>query len=173
MPNVLCSCRAPASGDRAEAEGRQGPGKGLEHGEYNGQCIKDLVVADGQKGQLTPEQYDQAARDISAFLQYVRRAGPDPARELRACGCCCFLVAFSFLAYLLKHEYWRRRTLRRTMARAAGASGVGDRRSTGRGGRQHGCESALRNALTLFSGARCVVCHRVRLVLAAKGVTTT
>lgn len=28
-----------------------------------------------------------------------------------------------------------------------------------------------RNALTLFSAADCVVCHRVRLVLAAKGVT--
>lgn len=29
----------------------------------------------------------------------------------------------------------------------------------------------LRNALTLFSSRDCVVCHRVRLVLAAKGVT--
>ena len=29
----------------------------------------------------------------------------------------------------------------------------------------------LRNALTLFSAHDCVVCHRVRLVLAAKGVT--
>ncbi|HTA63896.1 MAG TPA: glutathione S-transferase N-terminal domain-containing protein, partial [Xanthomonadaceae bacterium] len=29
----------------------------------------------------------------------------------------------------------------------------------------------LRNALTLFSARDCVVCHRVRLVLAAKGVT--
>ncbi len=29
----------------------------------------------------------------------------------------------------------------------------------------------IRNALTLFSCPDCVVCHRVRLVLAAKGVT--
>jgi RNA polymerase-associated protein len=29
----------------------------------------------------------------------------------------------------------------------------------------------MRNALTLFSARDCVVCHRVRLVLAAKGVT--
>ncbi len=29
----------------------------------------------------------------------------------------------------------------------------------------------LRNTLTLFSAADCVVCHRVRLILAAKGVT--
>lgn len=31
--------------------------------------------------------------------------------------------------------------------------------------------SRLRNALTLFSARDCVVCHRVRLVLAAKGVS--
>ena len=29
----------------------------------------------------------------------------------------------------------------------------------------------MRNALTLFSSTDCVLCHRVRLVLAAKGVT--
>src|SRR6478752_2187804 len=29
----------------------------------------------------------------------------------------------------------------------------------------------IRNALTLFSSPDCVVCHRVRLVLAAKGVS--
>ncbi len=29
----------------------------------------------------------------------------------------------------------------------------------------------IRNALTLFSAPDCVVCHRVRLVLAAKGVS--
>ena len=29
----------------------------------------------------------------------------------------------------------------------------------------------MRNALTLFSAEDCVLCHRVRLVLAAKGVT--
>ena len=29
----------------------------------------------------------------------------------------------------------------------------------------------MRNALTLFSAEVCVLCHRVRLVLAAKGVT--
>jgi stringent starvation protein A len=34
-----------------------------------------------------------------------------------------------------------------------------------------GTTPRLRNALTLFSARDCVVCHRVRLVLAAKGVT--
>jgi ubiquinol-cytochrome c reductase cytochrome c1 subunit len=76
------------------------------HMEFQSQCIRDLVVAENQKGQLTPQEYDQAARDISAFLQYVA----EPAaiqRESYGVWVLLFLVAFSLLAYLLKHEYWR------------------------------------------------------------------
>ena len=76
------------------------------HMEYQGQCIKELVVADDHKGQMSPEEYDQAARDISAFLQYAA----EPAsmqRDSYGVWVVLFLVVFTFLTYLLKHEYWR------------------------------------------------------------------
>jgi ubiquinol-cytochrome c reductase cytochrome c1 subunit len=91
MPNVLW-----------QLQGLQHPvmGKGAD-----GQpSVEKLVLA--EKGSLDPEQYDQAARDISAFLQYVA----EPAalqRESWGLWVVLFLVVFSFLAYLLKHEYWR------------------------------------------------------------------
>lgn len=76
------------------------------HMEFKGLCIKELVVGDAHNGQLTPEEYDQAARDISAFLQYVG----EPAamqRETWGVWVVLFLAAFTLLAYLLKLEYWR------------------------------------------------------------------
>lgn len=91
MPNVLW-----------QLQGMQRPvmGKGAD-----GQpAVESLVLA--EKGSLDPEQYDQAARDISAFLQYVG----EPAamqRETYGVWVILFLVVFSLLAYLLKHEYWR------------------------------------------------------------------
>jgi len=91
MPNVLW-----------QLQGLQRPimGKGAD-----GQpAVESLVLA--EKGSLDPEQYDQAARDISAFLQYVA----EPAamqRETWGVWVILFMVVFSFLAYLLKHEYWR------------------------------------------------------------------
>ena len=59
-----------------------------------------------QPGRLQPEQFDQIARDITAFLEY---AG-EPAvlkREKLGVWVILFLAFFTFLAWLLKHEYWR------------------------------------------------------------------
>ncbi len=59
-----------------------------------------------QPGRLDAAQYDQVARDISAFLQYVA----EPAalkREAVGIWVILFLAFFTFLAYLLKLEYWR------------------------------------------------------------------
>jgi len=59
-----------------------------------------------QPGRLQPEQFDQVARDITAFLEY---AG-EPAvlkREKLGVWVILFLAFFTFLAWLLKHEYWR------------------------------------------------------------------
>jgi ubiquinol-cytochrome c reductase cytochrome c1 subunit len=91
MPNVLW-----------QLQGLQHPvmGKGAD----GRPSVEKLVLA--EKGSLDPEQYDQAARDISAFLQYVA----EPAalqRESWGLWVVLFLLVFSFLAYLLKHEYWR------------------------------------------------------------------
>lgn len=57
-------------------------------------------------GTQTPHEYEETARDIAAFLDYVG----EPA-ELKRKGVgvwvILFLVIFTFVAYLLKAEYWR------------------------------------------------------------------
>jgi ubiquinol-cytochrome c reductase cytochrome c1 subunit len=76
------------------------------HGEFEGKCITRLDIPDAQKGTLDAEQYDGVARDISAFLAYVG----EPAaarRESIGVWVVLFLAFFTFLAYLLKAEYWR------------------------------------------------------------------
>ncbi len=91
MPNVLW-----------QLQGIQRPvmGKGAD----GLPAVEHLELA--EKGSMNPEQYDQAARDISAFLQYAA----EPAamqRESYGVWVILFLVVFTFLAWLLKHEYWR------------------------------------------------------------------
>lgn len=57
-------------------------------------------------GRMTPQQFDQAARDISTFLAYVA----EPAalkRQSLGVWVLLFLSLFTFLAWLLKTEYWR------------------------------------------------------------------
>lgn len=57
-------------------------------------------------GALTPEQYQQAARDVTNFLEY---ASEPAALQRRHIGIwvVLFLLGFTFLAYLLKKEYWK------------------------------------------------------------------
>ena len=57
-------------------------------------------------GRLTPEQYQQATRDLTNFLEYVSEPA---ALQRRHYGIwvVLFLLAFTFLAYLLKKEYWK------------------------------------------------------------------
>lgn len=59
-----------------------------------------------EEGQLTPGEYDQVARDITNFLQYV---GEPAAMQREAYGLwvILFLAALTFLTWLLKKEYWR------------------------------------------------------------------
>lgn len=57
-------------------------------------------------GKLSPAAFDEAASDLTAFLEY---AG-EPAkvrREAMGVWVVLFLALFTFLAYLLKHEYWK------------------------------------------------------------------
>jgi len=57
-------------------------------------------------GRQSPAEFDRTARDISAFLQYVA----EPAalkRESVGVWVILFLALFTFIAYLLKLEYWR------------------------------------------------------------------
>ena len=87
MPNVLWSL-----------QGIQRPTYG-EHGEITG---FELAPA----GTQTPEEFDRTIRDITAFLTYVG----EPAalkREAYGVWVILFLAVFTFLAWLLKTEYWR------------------------------------------------------------------
>lgn len=57
-------------------------------------------------GSLSPEQFDQVARDITAFLQYAA----EPSRQQResvGVWVILFLAFFTAMAWLLKQEYWR------------------------------------------------------------------
>ena len=59
-----------------------------------------------QPGTQTPAQFDQTARDITNFLEYV---GEPAALKRQSMGVwvILFLVALTFLAFLLKQEYWK------------------------------------------------------------------
>lgn len=57
-------------------------------------------------GSQTPEQFDRTVRDITAFLQYAA----EPAalqREAVGVWVLLYLALFTFIAYLLKHEFWK------------------------------------------------------------------
>ncbi len=57
-------------------------------------------------GSQTPDEFEQTARDIAAFLEY---AGEPVKLERKSIGVwvLLFLALFTFIAYLLKAEYWR------------------------------------------------------------------
>lgn len=59
-----------------------------------------------QPGSQTPQQFDQTARDIAAFLEY---AGEPAALKRQSVGIwvILFLAFFAFIAMLLKNEFWR------------------------------------------------------------------
>ena len=57
-------------------------------------------------GRLSPQEYDQVARDISAFLAYAA----EPAamkREAIGVWVLAFLSFFALMTYMLKAEFWR------------------------------------------------------------------
>ena len=84
--------------------------QGLQHAVYGkkdatGEApVEKLELA--QPGTLKPEEFDRSVRDITAFLEY---AGEPAAIKRQSLGVwvVLFLAAFTFLAWLLKKEYWR------------------------------------------------------------------
>ncbi len=58
------------------------------------------------QGTQSAQEYEETARDLAAFLEYV---GEPAALQRKSIGVwvILFLVLFTFLAYLLKVEYWR------------------------------------------------------------------
>jgi ubiquinol-cytochrome c reductase cytochrome c1 subunit len=84
--------------------------QGLQRAEYGApddagdRPVERLTVA--QAGSMQPAQFDQAVRDITAFLEY---AGEPAALKRQGIGVwvILFLAFFTFLAWLLKREYWK------------------------------------------------------------------
>ena len=84
--------------------------QGLQHAEYGepdeaGERHPERLVVTSP-GKVSTQEFDQAVRDITNFLEY---AGEPAALKRQAIGIwvILFLVVLSFLAYLLKQEYWR------------------------------------------------------------------
>lgn len=84
--------------------------QGLQHAEYGkadaggDRPVEKLVLA--QPGSQTSAQFDQTVRDITTFLEY---AGEPAVLKRQSLGVwvILFLAFFTFLAWLLKKEYWR------------------------------------------------------------------
>ncbi|QKK02314.1 MAG: cytochrome c1 [Pseudomonadota bacterium] len=73
--------------------------EGVEHVEMVGLELDE-------PGQLSPEDYEGVARDLVAFMEYAA----EPARlkrESLGIWVLLFLAVFTFLAWLLYHEYWK------------------------------------------------------------------
>jgi len=102
MPNVLWEMQGV---QHALTEPKHGDAP-CHQGEFQGACISGFTIPEAQQGSMDAEAFDRAARDISAFLAYVG----EPAalkRETIGVWVVLFLAFFTFLAWLLKSEYWR------------------------------------------------------------------
>lgn len=85
--------------------------QGLQHAEYGkpdaitGEAHVERLVLK-QPGSVDAAGFDQVARDITVFLEY---AGEPAALQRHRMGVwvILFLAAFTFLAWLLKKEYWK------------------------------------------------------------------
>jgi ubiquinol-cytochrome c reductase cytochrome c1 subunit len=92
MPNVLWELQGVQHAVYAPAKPGEEP------------RIEKLDLA--AKGKLSSAEYDETARDLTTFLQYVG----EPAqlkRESMGVWVILYLAAFTFLAWLLKHEFWK------------------------------------------------------------------
>ena len=84
--------------------------QGLQHAEYGKadkggeRPVTGLVLA--QPGREDARQFDQTVRDITAFLEY---AGEPAALKRQSLGVwvLLFLALLTFLAWLMKNEYWK------------------------------------------------------------------
>ena len=85
--------------------------QGLQHAVYGEKdaatgepTVKGLKVTSA--GKVSAQQYDQTVRDITNFLEY---AGEPAALKRQSLGVwvVLFLALLTFLAYLVKKEYWK------------------------------------------------------------------
>ena len=70
----------------------------------NPATVKELKLA--HPGSMTPAQYNQAVRDLTAFLAYVSSPDELPRSRIGA-WVVLYLVLFTLFALVLKKEYWK------------------------------------------------------------------
>jgi len=87
-----------------EMQGLQRPVYGKKDPASGDTPVERLEIA--QPGTQNKVEFDQSVRDITTFLEY---AGEPAALKRQSLGVwvILFLAFFTFLAYLLKKEYWR------------------------------------------------------------------
>ena len=90
MPNVLWQL--------------QGAQRAVFHEEEGKKVFEKFEVV--EQGSMTPQQFDNAVRDLTAFLSYV---GEPIQMERKRLGVwvLAFIAVFFVLAYMLKKEYWK------------------------------------------------------------------
>jgi ubiquinol-cytochrome c reductase cytochrome c1 subunit len=107
MPHVLWELQGT---QHAKTEPKKKDAKGVPQpckmGEHNGQCIVGFEVPKGLEGRYDAAGYDRVAKDITTFLAYVGEPGA-AKRESVGVWVVLFLAFFTFIAYLLKTEYWK------------------------------------------------------------------
>ena len=59
-----------------------------------------------QEGKLSPEEYDQAVKDLVTFMAYMSEP-VKVQRQRLGIAVLIFLAVFTVLAYFLKKEYWK------------------------------------------------------------------
>ena len=95
MPHVL-----------AELEGLKQAKKEMQDDGYGGQHEVIVGFEQVSEGSMSPQEFDQAMKDLVAFLDYLA----EPYKQTRknvGTGVLIFLFFFLILTYLLKKEYWK------------------------------------------------------------------
>lgn len=80
-----------------------------ENGNWDNSALKGTSmpnVLEGMQRHYAPEDYEQAARDITNFLEYAGEPGKLDRFDL-GWKVIAFLLVLLLLTYLLKREYWR------------------------------------------------------------------
>ncbi|HVH35118.1 MAG TPA: cytochrome c1 [Tahibacter sp.] len=72
--------------------------------EIDGKCLVHLEVETA--GTQNAQQFDETVRDVTAFLQYAAEPAALQRQKLGA-WVVLYLAFFTFLAWLLKKEYWK------------------------------------------------------------------
>ncbi len=76
----------------------------IEEDEHGNKHVKELKLV--KPGRLSPEEYDQLARDLTTFLTYVAEPVKLERQHL-GIWVMLFLLVFFVVSVMLKKEYWK------------------------------------------------------------------